>query len=112
MSTGVARRIESIKKNTGISSTNIAHIVGTSAQTLSRWTAGKNEPQLDHLERLLSLDYLAEQLSEFFEPQDVKLWLLAPHPQLNGERPVDLLSKDRFREVLAVIERLKDSAYI
>jgi transcriptional regulator with XRE-family HTH domain len=112
MTSAVGKKIESIKKNTGISATNIAQIVGTSAQTLSRWTAGKNEPQFNHLERLLSLDYLAEQLSEFFEPQDVKLWLLAPHPQLNGERPVDLLSQDRFKEVLAVIERLRDSAYI
>jgi uncharacterized protein (DUF2384 family) len=60
----------------------------------------------------LALAYVAEQLVEFFEPDDVKLWLLAPHPQLGGARPADLLAKGRLEEVRAAIERLRDSAYI
>jgi putative toxin-antitoxin system antitoxin component (TIGR02293 family) len=112
MSTAVSRKIDSIKKNANISASNIAQLVGTSPQTLSRWTTGKNDPQLEHLERLLALDYVAEQLVEFFEPDDVKLWLLAPHPQLGGERPADLLAEGRLEEVRAVIERLRDSAYV
>jgi len=51
-------------------------------------------------------------LAEFFEPADARLWLFAPHPQLNGERPADLVAKGRQKEVLAVIARLQDSAFV
>ena len=70
------------------------------------------DPQREHLDRLLEFDYLTERLAEFFEPDDARLWLSAPHPQLNGERPADLVSKRRQREVLAVIARLQDSAFV
>jgi uncharacterized protein (DUF2384 family) len=47
-----------------------------------------------------------------FEPDDARLWLFAPHPQLNGERPGDLVAKGRQKEVLALIARLQDSAFV
>lgn len=112
MSSAVAKKIDSIKQRTKISASSIAEIVGATPQTLSRWTTGKNDPQPEHLDRLLEFDYLTERLSEFFEPEDAKLWLFAPHPQLNGERPADVVAKGRVREVLAVIARLQDSAFV
>lgn len=112
MTTAVTRKINSIKDRTSISANSIAEMLGTTPQTLSRWATGKNEPQPTHLDRLLELDYMTELLSEFFEPLDAKLWLMAPHPQLNGERPADLIAKGQQREVLAVISRLQDSAYV
>ena len=111
MASAVARRLDSIKTRTGISSSSIAEMLGATPQTLSRWTTGKNEPQREHLDRLLEFDYLTERLAEFFEPGEARLWLFAPHPQLNGERPADLLAKGRQQEVLAVIARLQDSAF-
>jgi putative toxin-antitoxin system antitoxin component (TIGR02293 family) len=112
MASAVAKRIDSIKQRTRISSNSIAEMVGATPQTLSRWTTGRNEPQREHLDRLLEFDYLTERLSEFFEPADARLWLFAPHPQLNGERPADLVAKGRQKEVLAVIARLQDSAFV
>jgi uncharacterized protein (DUF2384 family) len=58
----------------------------------------------------LEFDCLTERLAEFFEPEDAKLWLFAPHPQLNGQRPADLVAQGRQKEVLAVTARLQDSA--
>ena len=112
MPSAVAKRIDSIKQRTRISANSVAEMVGATPQTLSRWATGKNEPQREHLDRLLELDYLTERLSEFFEPEDARLWLFAPHPQLNGERPADLVAKERQKEVLAVIARLQDSAFV
>lgn len=112
MTNAVSKRIESIKTRADISAGNIAQIVGTSAQTLSRWSTGKNEPQREHLQRLLELDYVAEQLSEFFAPGDVKMWLLSPNQQLAGKRPVDLLAEGKLHDVHAIIERLRDGAYV
>lgn len=112
MASAVARKIDDIKKRTSISANSIAELLNTTPQTLSRWATGKNDPQQAHLERLLELDYLTERLSEFFAPEDARLWLFAPHPQLGGERPADLVAKGRHSEVLAVIARLVDSAYV
>jgi putative toxin-antitoxin system antitoxin component (TIGR02293 family) len=112
MASAVSRKIDSIKERTRISAGSIAEMIGASPQTLSRWAKGKNDPQREHLDRLLEFDYLTERLAEFFSPEDARLWLFAPHPQLNGERPADLLAKGRQKEVLAVIARLQDSAFI
>jgi transcriptional regulator with XRE-family HTH domain len=112
MSTGIARKIESIKQFAGISGNNIAQLVGATPQTLSRWTTGKNAPQPEHLSRLLELEYLAGELAEFFEQGDVKLWLMAPHPELGGKAPMELLRNNRFGEIRDVIERMRDSSYV
>jgi transcriptional regulator with XRE-family HTH domain len=112
MASAVGRKIEQIKQRTGIASSSIAEIIGATPQSLSRWTTGRNEPQRAHLDRLLEFDYLTERLAEFFEPEDARLWLFAPHPQLNGERPAALVANGRQKEVLAVIARLEDSAFV
>jgi len=112
MASAVGKRIDSIKQRTSIPASSIAEMIGASPQTLSRWTKGKNDPQREHLDRLLEFDYLTERLAEFFEPEDARLWLFAPHPQLNGERPADLVAKGRQKEVLAVIARLQDGAFV
>jgi len=112
MTSAVGRKIDSIKQRTGIPASSIAEIVGATPQTLSRWSTGRNDPQRDHLDRLLKLEYLTERLAEFFEPEDARLWLFAPHPQLNGERPVDLIAEGRQKDVLAIIARLQDSAFV
>ena len=112
MTSAVSRKIDSIKQRTSIPASSIAEMIGASPQTLSRWGKGKNDPQREHLDRLLEFDYLTERLAEFFEPEDARLWLFAPHPQLHGERPADLVAKGRQKEVLAVIARLQDSAFV
>lgn len=112
MTSAIAKKIDSIKQRTRIPASSIAEMIGASAQTLSRWATGKNDPQREHLDRLLEFDYLTERLAEFFEPEDARLWLFAPHPQLNGERPADLVAKGRQKEVMAIIARLQDSAVV
>ena len=112
MSTAIAKKVETIKQFAGISGSNIALLVGATPQTLSRWTTGKNAPQSEHLMRLLELEYLAEQLAEFFKPEDVRHWLMAPHPELGGKAPMELLRDNRFSDIRDVIERLRDSAYV
>jgi len=71
--------------------------------------SGRGDAQRDQLPQL---DCLIERLAEFFELEDAQLWLIAPHPQLHGERPVDSVAKGRQRDVLAVIARLQDSGFV
>jgi transcriptional regulator with XRE-family HTH domain len=112
MASAITRKIDSIKQRTRIPASSIAEMIGATPQTLSRWATGRNDPQREHLNRLLEFDYLTERLAEFFKPEDAQLWLFAPHPRLNGERPADLVAKGRQREVLAVIAQLQDSTIV
>lgn len=58
------------------------------------------------------LDWLADQLSVVYEPQEARLWLFSRNVGLNGMRPADLIADERIEEVLAIIDRLQSGAYI
>lgn len=107
----VAKRLDSIRERGGISSREVAQLLSTTPQTVSRWRQGRASPQPDSLDRLLKLDWLADQLAAFYEPDEARLWLFSPHPDLGGRRPADLIAQDRTDQVLAVIDRLQSGAY-
>lgn len=110
--TGVAGRLESIRSKSGIVGSDVAKLLNTTPQTVSRWQTGKGMPRRDKLEELLHLEWLADQLSEFYTPQDAKLWLLSPHRLLEGETPADRIRAGRLDDVLALIGQLRDGAYV
>jgi len=111
MATAVARKLDNIKDRGGISAREVAQLLDTTPQTISRWQTGRSSPQPDSLNRLLRLEWLAEQLGQFYEPDEARLWLFSPHGELGGERPADLVAGDRIDEVLAIIDRLQSAAY-
>lgn len=112
MAGAVAARLDVIKEKAGIRSRELAVLVGTTPQTVSRWQQGRVDPQPDHLNRILTLEWLASELAEFYEPGDARLWLFSRHKLLHGETPVQLIQQGRIDEVLAVIEQLKSGAYL
>ena len=61
---------------------------------------------------IAELRYVVDRLSDFYTPDETRLWLHARHPLLNGERAIDRINEGRTEEVLAVIERLDSGAYI
>jgi len=111
VATAVARRLDSIKEFGGISAREIAQLLETTPQTVSRWRTGRSMPRPISLTRLLRLEWLAGQLSQVYPPDDARLWLFSPHRDLGGARPVDLIADDRMDEVLAIIDRLQSAAY-
>jgi hypothetical protein len=51
-------------------------------------------------------------LSDYYNNDEIRAWLYARHPQLNGERALDLIHSDRTIEVLKVLNRLDADAYL
>ena len=45
-------------------------------------------------------------------PEQVRAWLSAPHPQLEGKRAIDLIRNKQTEEVIAILDRLDADAYI
>lgn len=111
MATAVARKLDSIKEAGGISAREVAQLLETTPQTVSRWQTGRSTPRSGSLTRLLRLEWLAGQLAQVYRPDEARVWLFSPHRDIGGMRPVDLISNDRMDEVLAIIDRLQSAAY-
>ena len=112
MATAIARILDDLRKREGLQGKDIANIVGASPPTVSRWSRGNGVPSLHTQTVIAELRYVVDRLSDFYTPDETRLWLHARHPLLSGERAIDLINEGRTEEVLAVIERLDSGAYI
>jgi uncharacterized protein (DUF2384 family) len=112
MSTAIARILEDLREHGGLQGKDVANIVDVSTATVSRWSHGIGTPNLRTQTIIAELRYVVDRLSDFYTPDETRLWLHTPHPLLNGERAIDLIYNGRTEEVLAVIERLEAGAYV
>lgn len=111
MAGAVAARLDVIRDRAGIRSRDVAQLLDTTPQTVSRWRSGV-EPQRERLQRLLTLEWLVTQLAEIYEPDEAKLWLFSPHQLLHGDRPADRIQDGRVDDVLTLVSQLADGAYV
>lgn len=112
MTSAVGNRLESIKSHAGVRSREIAELLDTTPQTVSRWRQGRVDPQPAKLHQLLALEWLSTQLAEFYDPDNARLWLYSPHKLLAGRRPAELIAQGDIDAVLALIDQLRDGAYV
>lgn len=112
MAQAVAKQITELQERAGIRFREVAELLDTTPQTVSRWRSGKVEPQPDRLKDLLALAWLAEQLSEFYSPDQARLWLFKPHKLLKGDTPANRIRAGKLEDVTALIAQLKDGAYV
>ncbi|MEI6623303.1 MAG: antitoxin Xre/MbcA/ParS toxin-binding domain-containing protein [Actinomycetes bacterium] len=110
--TAVADKLDAIKSHAGVRGREIAQLLDTTPQTVSRWQQGRVEPQPAKLQQLLVLEWITDQLSEFYEPDEARLWLFSPHRLLKGARPADRIQENATDEVLALIDQLRDGAFV
>lgn len=108
----IAQYIDELEHRGGLKGTDIANITDTSKATVSRWRTGAIKPQPKNELILADLHYIVGRLAEYYETDQIRAWLYARHPQLNGERAIDLIHQDRTIEILKVIDRLDAEAYL
>jgi len=112
MPSAVAEKLDEIEQNVSMNAREIAQVLKTRPETVSRWRGGTSEPQPNTRDMLLQLWWLTTQLAELYAPAHAHLWLFAPHKQLNGERPVDLIGRGDTETVLKIISQLRDGAHV
>ena len=110
--TAVSRLVGELKAYGGLKGRDIANILGVSPPTVTRWSKGEGGPTIEKQTVMAELRWVAARLADFYEPDEVRLWLQSPHPQLSGARPYDLINDGRAGEVLEVIERLDSGVYL
>jgi len=112
MSNAVARKLDSIRNKGGMKNIDVANVLGLRPETVSRWNQGKAFPQPDAERTLLELEYIIDELSDFYDPQEARLWLFSRQKLLSGQVPAELIQKGQVDEVRSVIAQLRDSVFI
>ena len=112
MATAVSRILDELKTQGGLQQKDIANIVDVSPPTVNRWANGAGSPTLHTQTVIADLRYVVERLSDFYRPDEARLWLHTKHPLLEGARAIDLIKANQTEAVLAVIERLDAGAYV
>ena len=108
----VARVLTSLQQDGGLLGTDIAALTEVSKTTVHRWLTGKAAPQPRNELIISDLNYVVQKLRDYYKAENIRLWLHSRHPQLDGERAIDLIHENRTDEVLTIIARLDADAYV
>ena len=106
------RYLDDLGRMGSLTGTDIANIADVSKATVSRWKSGTAKPQPNTQLVLSDLRYIVGRLEEFYSADEIRIWLYARHPQLGGERAIDLINRNQSEDVLRVIDRLDAEAYL
>lgn len=106
---GYARIVEEVR-DSGLSTGDLARIVGVAERQVRNWTSGGNAPSGGNRDRLLELHYVTRMLRDVYTREGAEIWLHGRKRSLDGRRPVNLLADGAYDEVLDAIERLHAGA--
>jgi uncharacterized protein (DUF2384 family) len=108
----IARSLNDIERLGGLRGTDIANLTAVSKATVHRWRVGTARPQPKNELVLADLVYVIKRLEDYYTDEEIRTWLYARHPQLNGERAVDMIHQSRTIEVLNILNRLDSDGYL
>lgn len=108
----VVRYIEELKEQGGLKGTDIANIADVSSATVSRWIDGSHYPHPKTQLVLSDMHYIVGRLKEYYTANEIRIWLYAMHPQLEGRRAIDLITQGKSEEVIAILDRLDSESYL
>ena len=108
----IARNLAEMETIGGLRGTDIANLTDVSKATVSRWRSGSAKPQPKNEMVLADLVYVVRRLQDYYTEEEIRTWLYSRHPQLGGERAVDLIHQERTIEVLDILNRLDSDGYL
>src|SRR3954468_3079361 len=99
----VAKKLDSIRTKGAMKNTDVADILGTRPETVSRWTQGRAYPHPSTEKALLELEFIFDQLSDFYEPHEARQRIFSPQKLLDGVSPAVLIQEGRIDEVRRLV---------
>jgi hypothetical protein len=108
----VAKKLESIERKGAMRSVDVANLLGTRPETVSRWNLGKAFPRSDAERTLLDLEYLVDLLSEIYQPEEARLWFYSRQKLLGGEAPAELIRAGKIQELISAVDQLRDGVHV
>ena len=112
VSGAIAKRLGSISAKGAMRHVEVANLLGTRPETVSRWNQGRAYPHARTEKTLLELEFIVDQLSDFYEPNEARQWMFAPQKLLRGRSPAELIQDGRIDEVRRLVNQLRDGVYV
>jgi transcriptional regulator with XRE-family HTH domain len=112
MTSAVAKRLDSLRTKGAMRNNEVANLLGTRPETVSRWNQGRAYPHASTEKTLLELEYIVDQLADFYEPNEARQWIFAPQKLLEGASPAELIRNGQIDEVLRLVSQLRDAVYL
>jgi transcriptional regulator with XRE-family HTH domain len=112
MTSAVGRRLDSLRRRGAMKNTEVANLLGTRPETVSRWNQGRAYPHANTEKTLLELEYIVDQLADFYEPNEARQWIFAPQKLLGGVSPAELIRTGRIDEVLRLVGQIRDAVHL
>lgn len=110
--TAVARKLNSIREKASLKSVDVAQLLRQRPETVSRWNTGHAYPHRSTEKLLLELEYVVDQLSDLYEPDEARHWLFSPQKLLKGRSPAELIQEDQIDDVMKLVNQLRDAVYM
>jgi hypothetical protein len=107
----IARKLEFIKDKGALKHVDIAQLLASRPETVSRWNQGKAYPHRSTEKVLLELEFIVDQLSDFYEPNEARQWIFSRQKLLNGASPAELIQSGRIDEVRRFVDQIRDAVH-
>ena len=112
MTSAVAKRLDALRKKGAMKNIEVANLLGTRPETVSRWNQGRAYPRATTEKTLLELEYIIDQLADFYEPNEARQWIFAPQRLLAGASPAELIQNGRIDEVMRLVAQIRDAVHL
>jgi len=109
--TAVARKLDSLREKGGMRHVDVANLLGTRPETVSRWNQGKAYPHAGTEKELLELEYIVDQLSDFYEPNEARQFIFSRQRLLDGISPAELIKNGKIDDVISLVGKMRDGVY-
>ena len=88
---------------------DLAQVTRTSKRNVVRWRYRGATVRRDVEERLLELRAIVDLARRAMPDQEARSWLRSPQPELDGQRPLDLVSEGTAYLVIDVLSALVEA---
>jgi uncharacterized protein (DUF2384 family) len=111
MSSALARKLESLRVKGAMRDGDLASLLGTRTETVSRWNQGRAYPEVITEKTLLEVEYIVDLLADIYQPEEAREWIFSAQKLLSGAVPADLIRDGRADEVLRLVGQLRETVY-
>jgi transcriptional regulator with XRE-family HTH domain len=108
----IARRLSAIEEKASMRSSDIANVLNVRPETVSRWNQGKAFPHPSTEKQILELDFIVDQLSDFYTPDEARLWLFSRQKLLNGRVPAEIIQSGNIDDVLGAVNQMREGVFL
>lgn len=110
--TALARKLDSIRDKASLKNFDVAQLLNARVETVSRWNQGHAYPHRNTEKALLELEYIVDQLSDIYAPDEARQWLFSPQRLLDGVSPASLIQQGRIEDVRRLVNQIRDSVFM